>query len=205
MSQQPISTSSTSNSLHTSASPGSAPVRRFAALAFGVGVLSLLGVGVGEVSAHGPGGHGMGPRHRFERGASRPSGPASPEQMAERLERGVEFALDKVDATDEQKERVTAIVTAAAEDLRALREEKKDRRDEMRAAIVALDRAKVEALRQENLTVTDRASRRFTDALLEAGAVLTAEQREELAELLDERRERREHFFRGRRGGLFGR
>lgn len=160
-------------------------------IALALGVFSIGGMGV--ASAHGPGSRSRSDRDR--------SGPPSSEQMAERLESGIDRLLGQVEATAEQKQQVTAILTAAVEDLRGLREEKRDRREEMRAAIVNLDRAKVESLRQENLTAADRASKRFTDALLEAGAVLSPEQRAELAELAAERRER----WGGGRGGRPGR
>jgi Spy/CpxP family protein refolding chaperone len=59
---------------------------------------------------------------------------------------------------------------------------------EPREAAPEIDREAAERLRAEKIETIDRASRRMTDALIEAAEVLTPEQRAALIEKFEERR-----------------
>jgi Spy/CpxP family protein refolding chaperone len=98
------------------------------------------------------------------------------------LEKGVRHLLDEADASDEQIEAVTAIVSSAAADLRALHDAERGHRDAWREALVAADRATLEARRAEALLALEAASERVVAALADAAEVLTPEQRQRLAE-----------------------
>jgi Spy/CpxP family protein refolding chaperone len=81
-----------------------------------------------------------------------------------------------------------------ADDLRPLREKRREARRQMRDILTAqtVDRSKLEALRADAIKLADQASQRVTTALADAAEVLTPEQRADLARRLDR--------FGGRRG-----
>ncbi|WP_210191589.1 Spy/CpxP family protein refolding chaperone [Rhodomicrobium vannielii] len=106
------------------------------------------------------------------------------ERMAKRVDHRVDRMLTRVDASDEQKGKVTAIAKTAITDIAALNLHPR----EMRAKFVELlradtiDPAAFEALRAQQISNADAASKRAVQALTEAAAVLTPEQRRELTE-----------------------
>jgi len=161
-----------------------APRRRFLGLPgrAGVFVLGLALLALAAAAAAAPGGllghtrHGHG---FFGRGGHGHDGHA---WNGARVEKGVRYVLDEVDASDEQIEAVTAIVSSAAADLRALHDAQRGHRDAWREAFVAADRATLEAQRAEALLALEGASERVVAALADAAEVLTPEQRERLAE-----------------------
>ena len=105
-------------------------------------------------------------------------------------------ALDSIDATEDQKTAIQAIVDDAhtqAEELRAEHEALRERGVAVWTA-ETLDPAAVEAQRIEMLTLADQGSLLASETLIEVGQVLTAEQRAELAELVHSFHERRRGF-----------
>ena len=106
----------------------------------------------------------------------------------DRFERFVEWKvedmLDEVEATDDQRDRVRAIATAALADMGEFRDFRREGREALVEALTqeTVDRATLEALRQQKLGVADRASQRLLTALADAADVLTPAQRAELAE-----------------------
>lgn len=115
--------------------------------------------------------------------------------MPSRIEWAVDRALWSVDATTEQRKKITAIAERAADDLFALREEHLAGRKQISEALAAptVDRAKIEALRVAQVKLADTASQRVTAALAEAAEVLTPAQRADLARRIEARR----RWFRG--------
>lgn len=97
--------------------------------------------------------------------------------------------LDAVDATDEQEERIFAIIDATRAELRPMMREFRDTREAVAGLLGAgtIDRAAAEKLRAERIARIDEASRKMTAAILDAAEVLTPEQR---ARLLEQFRER---------------
>ena len=106
----------------------------------------------------------------------------------ERFDRFVEWKidgmLDEVDATDDQRERVQAIVTATLTDLEGARDLKREMRRNLVAAFTAetIDRGELEVLRLRKLETVDGMSRRVLTGLADAAEVLTPAQRAALAE-----------------------
>ena len=106
----------------------------------------------------------------------------------EKLERFVEWKIDdmlaEVEATDDQRDRVHAIATAALADMSEFRDFKREGREALVAALTqeTVDRATLETLRQQKLETADQASQRLLTALADAADVLTPAQRAELAE-----------------------
>ncbi|WP_430422981.1 Spy/CpxP family protein refolding chaperone [Methylibium petroleiphilum] len=115
---------------------------------------------------------------------------ASPRQL-ERL-------LDSVKATDAQRSQIRQIAQAAAADLKAQREAGRDLREQQARLFTqpTVDAQAVEVLRQQMVAQHDQASRRMSQALLDASRVLTVEQRVQLAERMKARHERMERHHR---------
>jgi protein CpxP len=105
-------------------------------------------------------------------------------------ERRFERMIEEIDATPEQADALRAIFEGARDDLSGMRDEMRGVREEVVAILSAetIDRAAAERLRAERTQSLDQASRRMTQALLDAAEVLTPAQRAELVERIGERR-----------------
>jgi Spy/CpxP family protein refolding chaperone len=139
-------------------------------------VLGLVAAGV-ATAAPGWFGHG---RHGF--GHHRGGSHGGHDFSAEDIRSAVEWMLREADASDEQVARVSEIATAAANDLRGLRDQHDAQREAFAAALVGADRAALETLRGDGIAAADAASQRLVAALADAAEVLTPEQRQQLAE-----------------------
>lgn len=115
--------------------------------------------------------------------------------------RMMERMLDNVDATAEQRTRIREIAKSAAADLQAQHDSRRALRDQAMTLFTqpTVDARAAEALRQQMLQQHDQASRRWMQAMLDASAVLTPEQRAKLAERMKQRREVMERHQRERR------
>ena len=113
----------------------------------------------------------------FARGNGASSDPA---QFQQRIEKRVDRALSGTDATSDQKAKVREIVQAASKDMKALNDQRVENRKAMEAAMQAatIDPAKIEQIRVAQMKVTDDVSKRFTKAMVDAGNVLNASQRQ---------------------------
>lgn len=122
-----------------------------------------------------------------------------PERWKGHMEDHALFWLDRVDATDEQREAVRTIVGQAFDDLSGAVGEHRALRREWLTELERpeLDAAALEALRTRHVALVDGKSRRALDAIVEAGSVLTAEQRAELVSMLSRHRDRRGERRRG--------
>ena len=98
--------------------------------------------------------------------------------------------LDGVGATAEQKAQLQAIHEAARKDMEAIRQSGRTLREQMRTALAQpnVDAGAVETLRQQMLAQHDAASKRMTQAMLDASRVLTPEQRKQMSEQFAQRR-----------------
>lgn len=161
------------------------------ALAGGVaGALTLpaqaqpMGPGPGP----GPGMHAGAGKHGGHAG-----GPGSMMAMSERM-------LDQVNATTDQRTQIRQILQTAAADLKSQREAGRSLREQQLALLSAptVDAAAVEVLRQKQLAQHDAASRRMTQAMVDASRVLTVEQRQKLGETMKARRAMMERHHRER-------
>ena len=107
---------------------------------------------------------------------------------SDKIERFVKWKADdmlaEVEVTDDQRDQVHAIVTAAIADMLEFREYKREGREALVEALTKerVDRAELEALRLQKLDIADRASQRLLTALADVAEVLTPDQRAELAE-----------------------
>ena len=108
--------------------------------------------------------------------------------------------LDAVGASAEQKTRVGEIMGSARDDIRKAREGDRGLHQQMMALMAAptIDAAAAEAVRQKLLASHDATSKRRLQAMLDAAAVLTPEQRQKLVERMKARRELMERHQRER-------
>jgi Spy/CpxP family protein refolding chaperone len=122
-----------------------------------------------------------------------------PAKAQQRIESRVDKALSGTDATAEQKKKVSDIVAQAFKDVRAGHEARMANRKAMQDALQAptLDTAKIEAIRAQQMKMSDEASKRFTKALTDAGSVLSQAQRQAFFKKWSERGE---HERPGKRG-----
>jgi Spy/CpxP family protein refolding chaperone len=160
-----------------SASGAATPRRRFLRRAVVVTLVAGLAAGIG-VKAFAHGGYG-----RWHRGGFM-GAPLDPARLDEHLDRMLKHLYVEIDATEAQKQQLAPIVKAAAQDLLPLRTRFHDAR---RQAIELLsqptiDRAALEILRAEQLSLAEQASKRFVQALADVADVLTPAQRKQVAE-----------------------
>lgn len=116
--------------------------------------------------------------------------------------RGIERMLDSVNASAEQRSQIKAIFERARTDMQAERESGRALRQQMMALFTqpVVDANAVEALRQQSMQRHDAASRRMTQAMVEASRVLSPEQRKQLAERAAKRGEMMQRHMSERRG-----
>jgi Spy/CpxP family protein refolding chaperone len=108
---------------------------------------------------------------------------------------GLSRLLDTVQATPEQRSQVEAIAQAAQADLRTRHEASAQLRQQTMALFMkpTVDTAAAEALRQQMLVQHDQATQRMLQAMVDVSRVLTAEQRQQLAQRMQAREERGGH------------
>jgi Spy/CpxP family protein refolding chaperone len=137
----------------------------------------LAGVHVARAWAFGgPGMGGMG----FGPGAF--DGEGSPAEHHAFMQRRLEKALDLVKATDSQRAAIKPIIEQLATDMKPIHQQHAKLHKAMLDAFAAptLDPAAVENLRVQASALVDQASKTITTALVAAGNVLTADQRQTL-------------------------
>jgi periplasmic protein CpxP/Spy len=142
------------------------------------GIGGAVAAGLMAMSALGHAGPGMHGHHGPGMWAE-----MSPEEASKRIDKMVNWVLDDVGATAEQKQRVAQIAKDAAQDLKPLHKQHKEARG--RAvdlfAQPTIDRVAIEQLRADELQLGETMSKRITKAIADAAEVLTPEQRVKLA------------------------
>jgi Spy/CpxP family protein refolding chaperone len=120
-------------------------------------------------------------------------GPVDPAKFQQRIEKRVDKALGSTDATADQKKKVTDILTTAFKDMKGFQSQRVENRKAMEAAMQAptIDAAKIEQIRAEQMKIADASSKRFTQALVDAGNVLNASQRQAFFKTWSERHGKR--------------
>ena len=169
-------------------------LRRFlfaAALLLTGGVIGAVVAGptLGQGWYGPPGHHGWSPRHH-EMG-----GPGGRMFFPGPIERGVERLGWATDASTEQKTKINAIAQKAADEIFVLRAKHLEARKQVVETLAAptVDRAKLEALRADQMKLAETATKRVTDAVADIADVLTPAQRADLGQ----RVERWQRWFRG--------
>jgi Spy/CpxP family protein refolding chaperone len=116
-----------------------------------------------------------------------------PAKFQQRIEKRVDKALGSTDATADQKKKVTEILQTAFKDMKGFHSQRVENRKAMEAAMQAptIDAARVEQIRAEQMKIADASSKRFTQALVDAGNVLNASQRQAFFKAWGERHGKR--------------
>jgi Spy/CpxP family protein refolding chaperone len=111
-----------------------------------------------------------------------------------------EHMLDAADATDAQRAQIKTIMEAARADLKNQREAGRKLHEQALALFAApnIDAAAIEALRVQGQQLKEQASKRMSQAMIEAARVLTPEQRAKLAEKMKKRQARMAEHMRER-------
>ena len=94
-------------------------------------------------------------------------------------------ALERVEATPDQRQRIGSIVDDTAVQLLPMRETHRGLRQDFVDAMLSgsIDPERLEALRQQHLVQHDEASGVLVGAIAEVASVLTPEQRQELYDM----------------------
>jgi Spy/CpxP family protein refolding chaperone len=113
---------------------------------------------------------------------------------------GLDRMLDSVNATDAQRAQIKQIAQTAAADLKAQRDARRALHDQAAALFTqpTVDANAAESLRQQMLAQHDQVSRRMMQAMLDISRVLTPEQRQQLAQKMQQRRQMMENHMRER-------
>ena len=150
----------------------------------------VLAGAAGLAGAHGAPGGGMGMggpgmSHGGGTGMMGEGGMAGGGRQGAHMER----MLEEVGASAEQRTQIRQIWDAARKDMQALHAGGTNHRQEMARLLAqpSIDVAAVEALRQQHAAVREQASKRMTQAMVDASRVLTPEQRQRVAERLAQR------------------
>jgi Spy/CpxP family protein refolding chaperone len=130
------------------------------------------------------------------------SGAFDPARVEDGADRAVRHLAIEIDATNEQQDKLRAIVKEAVKDLLPMRDKAVSARQRGRVLLTqpTIDRAAIEALRAEQLALADAASKRFAQALGDAAEVLTPEQRRKIDARITDFRERQGLWHGWRRG-----
>jgi len=154
---------------------------------FGAALLLALAGAVVSVTAYAQAGPPPGP-HAFGRGEFGGG------RMLERM-------LDSVNASADQRTRIQEIMRSAMTDLRAQHEASRGLREQAMTLFAqpTVDARALESVRQQMLQQHDQSSRRWMQAMLDASAVLTPDQRVQLAERMKQRRDMMQRHQRERR------
>jgi len=115
-----------------------------------------------------------------------------PQERARRLAWRIGRLVDDVGGTQDQKDRLVAIATAALADLRPLREQARQARLRGLALLAApvIDRAALEQQRAAQMQAADARSQRILQAMADAAEVLTPQQRAQAAQRMQSRMQR---------------
>lgn len=121
------------------------------------------------------------------------------EQIEKRVTRMVKHVSIEIEATPEQEQKITALVTAVAKDMRPLRNEFRAAGEEMQKLLTAdkVDRAAMESIRAERIAEADRVSKELMNMAADVAEVLNAEQRQILKERIQQFKSKRRRWHRG--------
>lgn len=106
------------------------------------------------------------------------------EKVGKFADKRMQHLLDEVKATDAQKAKASVIVKASLERGAPLAEKLRNNHEQMHKLMSAgiLDKAAIEALRAEQIKLTDEVSKLMVQTMLDVAEVLTPQQRAKLAE-----------------------
>ena len=160
--------------------------RRFLTGVVTGGFLGSLLVGGMHLYAHAQPGPGWWLRAGHGPHGSWRQGVYDPDMVQARIEFATDWILSRIDASDEQRQQVKAIVQATVQELAPMREQHHQHKQTMFQALTqpSIDRAALGDIRRAELQLAETASERMIAALADVAEVLTPEQRTRLAEFM---------------------
>lgn len=181
-----MSTSDDTGSVGAQQTTQSGSRRRFLTGVVTGGFLGSLLAGGMNLYLHaqpGPGGWfraGHGPGGAWRQGTH------DPDMMRARIEFATDWILSRIEASDEQRQQVKAIVQATVQDVAPLREQHHQNKQTMLQALAqpTIDRTALGDIRRAELQLAETACERIVTALADVAEVLTPEQRTRLAEFV---------------------
>jgi periplasmic protein CpxP/Spy len=105
--------------------------------------------------------------------------------VGERAAFATDWILHRIEASEEQRQQVQAIVQTALQDLLPMRDQHHQYRQALRVALMqpTINRDTLGEIRRAELQLADAASSRLVEAIADAAEALTPEQRAKFAEL----------------------
>jgi len=170
--------------------PNNAPRRPWRRIAIATLIAgAVAGLGFKAYAHGGPWGGGCGARGWH---AGYGAGAMDPEAMKKRADAMVRWMLADVNATEDQQQKIAAIVSATMTELAPLRQKHFEARKQAAELLAkpTVDRAALETLRAQDIATADQVSKRMTQSIVDAAEVLTPEQRAQLAERMQRMRGR---------------
>jgi len=140
---------------------------------------------------------GWGKRHKGRHGMRLAN--MSDAEIEKKVTRAVKHVAIEIDATDEQEQKITTLLTALAKDMKPLHGEFKAAGEELHKLLTAdsIDRAAIEKIRAERIAEADRVSKELTTAIADVAEVLSPEQRSILNERIEQFKSMRGRWHRG--------
>ena len=160
--------------------------RRFLTGVVTGGFLGSLLVGGLNLYSHAQPGPGWWFRAGHGPGSSWRQGAYDPDMVRARIEFATDWILSRIDASDEQRQQVKAIVQAIVQDRAPMREQHHQNMHTMLQALTqpTIDRAALGDIRDAELQLGEEVSKRLVTTLANIAEVLTPEQRTRLAEFM---------------------
>ena len=120
-------------------------------------------------------------------------------EIEKKITRAVKHVSIEIDATAEQEQKITALVTALAKDMKPLHGEFKAAGEQLHKLLVAdkIDRVAIERIRAERIAEADRVSKELTTAIADVAEILSPEQREVLNQRIEQFKSMRGRWHRG--------
>jgi Spy/CpxP family protein refolding chaperone len=146
--------------------------------------IATLAIAIAAVVAYTTNAFSFGPGHWHRSGGM--FAPFDPARAEERADRAVRHLAIELDATNEQQEKLRAIVRATVKDLVPMRDQAHAARLQARELLTreTIDRAALERFRTEQVALADAFSKRLAQAVGDAADVLTPGQRRKLNDYL---------------------
>ncbi len=153
--------------------------RRWVAAALTAAVVGAFGA---QIPAYAHEGHCD--SHHHHHAWHQHHGKMNSQKAEQRMEKRIDHMLDRVKATDEQKQKINTITKSAFTDLQPLHQQRRDLRHKAMALLTqpTIDQAAFEQLQTQQQQLADKISKRRNQALIDAAEVLTPDQRAKLAE-----------------------
>ena len=160
--------------------------RRFLTGVVTGGFLGSLLVGGLNLYSHAQPGPGWWFRAGHGPGSSWRQGAYDPDMVRARIEFATDWILSRIEASDEQRQQVKAIVQATVQDLAPMREQHHQNHQTMLQALTrpTIDRAALGDIRDAELQLAEEVSKRLVTSLADIAEVLTPEQRTRLVEFI---------------------